>query len=99
MFPALGRDKATKDHLKMVKALELYREGINLHAARHHWAVRAIRAGTPAEVVGRQLGHKDATMVLKVYGRFVPRSEDRDKWERMATAMDKEQARAARRGA
>ncbi len=42
---------------------------------------------------------KDATMVHEVYWRFVPRTADRDKWERMATAMDEEQARLARRGA
>lgn len=99
LFPTLDRTTATKAHLKIARALELHQKGITLRAARHHWAVRAIRAGTPAELVGRQLGHKDATMVLKVYGRFVPRSADRDKWERLATAMDKEQARSASRGA
>ncbi len=97
LFPAMDRNKATKAHLKMAKTLKLYREGVTLHGARHHWAVRAIRAGVPAEAVGRQLGHKDATMVLNVYGRFVPRSEDRDKWERMSTAMDQEQATGRRR--
>ncbi len=93
------RTTATQEHLARCKALGLYRQGVNLHAARNHWAVRAIRAGTPAELVGHQLGHKDATMVLKVYGRFVPRGDDRDRWERVATAMDKEQARTARREA
>jgi len=36
---------------------------------RHSYAVRAARAGTPAELISRQLGHANAVLVLKVYGR------------------------------
>ena len=54
--------------------------------ARHSYAVRAIRSGVPAELVARQLGHADAVLVLRVYGRFAPRQEERDKWERVASA-------------
>jgi integrase len=57
---------------------------------RHTYAVRAIRAGTPAEIVARQLGHANAVLVLKVYGRFAPTQRERDHWERMATEMDKQ---------
>jgi hypothetical protein len=38
-------------------------------------------------------------MVLKVYGRFMPQTDDRDRWERVAAAMDEERAQAARRRA
>jgi integrase len=56
---------------------------------RHTYAVRAVRAGTPPEVVATQLGHVDATLVNKVYGRYKPNSAERDHWERMATERDK----------
>lgn len=55
---------------------------------RHTYAVRAIRAGTPPEVVATQLGHADATLVNKVYGRYKPNSAERDHWEHMATERD-----------
>jgi integrase len=80
-------------------AASLVAEGYAVYAgytprdARHTYAVRAIRAGVPAEVVGRQLGHKDGRMVTKVYGRFVPRQSERDYWERVAT--EREQRRTS----
>ena len=50
-----------------------------VHDARHFYAIRAVRAGTPDELVARQLGHADIAMVAKVYGRFAPRSDERDR--------------------
>ncbi len=47
---------------------------------RHTWAVRAVRAGMPLELVARQLGHVNALLVLKVYGRFIPTTEEMDSW-------------------
>jgi integrase len=58
-----------------------------LHDARHHWAVRMARASDPFELIARQLGHRD---VAKVYGRFKPNTEERDRWERIAVAGDEE---------
>jgi integrase len=58
--------------LKAAKLDESYTQ----HDHRHTWAVQAIRDGIPLHVVAHQLGHRDATMVLKVYGRFVPTSAD-----------------------
>ena len=60
-----------------------------VHDSRHFYAIRAIRAGTPYELVARQLGHADIAMVAKVYGRFAPRSDERDRWEKIAAAQDK----------
>lgn len=56
--------------------------------ARHTFAVRLIKAGTPAKVVAAQLGHKDPTMVNKVYGIYMPDSAERGRWEQAAAAMD-----------
>jgi hypothetical protein len=36
--------------------------------------------------------------VLKVYGRFMPSQQDRDKWERIAARQDAEAAKIASRG-
>lgn len=59
-----------------------------LKNARHHWAVRAIRAGTPIKLVQAQLGHATATLTLDTYGLFQPQGEDRAHWEREATKRD-----------
>jgi hypothetical protein len=46
------------------------------------------RAGAPFELIARQLGHRDVAMVAKVYGRFKPDTEERDRWEQAAAARD-----------
>ncbi len=92
LFPAPSRWTASDYHRARLEALGLRgsgRDALRLHDARHHWAVRMIRAGTPIELVARQLGHVDGTLALRVYGRFVPRTEDRQRWESKATAMEK----------
>lgn len=47
-----------------------------LHDLRHTYAVNKLKAGYPAQVIATQLGHRDATMVLKVYGRYIPEKSD-----------------------
>ncbi|HEX6966290.1 MAG TPA: hypothetical protein VF166_10860 [Gemmatimonadaceae bacterium] len=49
---------------------------------------RAARAGTPPQVIARQLGHVNAVLVLKVYAQFFPNSDERDRWERKAAELD-----------
>lgn len=55
---------------------------------RHTWAVRYVRANVPIEAIARQLGNT-AAIVAKVYGRFAPRKEERDMYERMAANHDR----------
>lgn len=50
--------------------------GHRLHDLRHTYAVNALKKGYKPTVVAHQLGHKDATMVTKVYGRFIPDESD-----------------------
>lgn len=71
--------------------------GYTMRDARHTWAVRAIRAGMPVELVARQMGHVDGTLVLKVYGRFVPKQAERQRWEEVAAARDLEAIEEAKR--
>ncbi len=49
-----------------------------------------MRSGWPAELIARQCGHRDSTLVLKVYGRFRPTSEELDHWEKKAAAFDEQ---------
>lgn len=86
IFPGMTRGTARYQHARATERCEL--PGYQLRDSRHSYAVRAAKAGTPPEIIARQLGHKDAVMVLKVYGRFFPSSEERDKWERIAAAQD-----------
>jgi hypothetical protein len=59
------------------------------------------RAGAPFELIARQLGQREVAMVAKVYSRFKPDTEERDRWERIAAARDAEKRphRGAKRGA
>ena len=88
LFRGLNRWAAGDVHRDRLHALGLV--GYRLHDSRHHWAVRMVRAGMPLELVARQLGHRDVVMVAKVYGRFVPTHQERDRWEQAAAALDRE---------
>lgn len=80
-------------HLATVRSLKL--PEYPLHSARHHWAVRQLRAGAPVGLVQRQLGHSTAKETLDTYGRFIPSTDDRAKWEAAATMQDKKRKRAS----
>ncbi|MEO7503534.1 MAG: hypothetical protein ABIW94_12930, partial [Gemmatimonadaceae bacterium] len=84
----------TEDAPGLSKDFPIYR-GYTMRDQRHTYAVRAIRAGTPAELVARQLGHANAVLVHKVYGRFSPSQEERSKWELIAAAQDLERKAGA----
>ena len=43
---------------------------------------------TPYQLVGRQLGHADVQMVARIYGRFSPCSDERDRGEKIAAQLD-----------
>jgi hypothetical protein len=91
----LNRYTASDKHRAACKALAL--EDYRLKDQRHSYAVRAARAGTPAELIGRQLGHANAILVLKVYGRFMPSQQERDRWEQVAAAQDADQEKNRRK--
>jgi integrase len=96
LFPGLKRGAVGYHHRQVCARLEITDH--QLRDSRHSWAVRAAKAGTPAEIIARQLGHADAVMVLKVYGRFMPSQHDRDKWEAIAALQDQEQAQGQGNG-
>jgi integrase len=90
LFPGINRWTASDKHREACTALGI--EDYQLKDSRHTYAVRAIRAGAPFEVVARQLGHADTTMVVRVYGRFTPTEDEITAWERIAAAQDAERA-------
>ena len=71
-------------HRETTKALGLT-EHLRVHAARHHWAVLALRAGVSVRMVQVQLGHAAPTLTLALYGAFVPGTEDRAAWRARIT--------------
>lgn len=52
-------------------------EGTTSHDLRHHYASVLLFAGESVVAVAERLGHKNATLVLKVYGHLMPGSEER----------------------
>jgi integrase len=86
LFPHCDRWRAQDHHKAAREAVGI--EDYRVHDERHSYAVRAARAGTPPELIARQLGHANAILVLKVYGRFMPSQQERDKWERIAAQQD-----------
>lgn len=58
--------------------------------ARHTYAVRMVKAGTPLLQVGKQLGHASVEMTATVYGLYEPSQAEREHWEKVATARDAE---------
>jgi integrase len=86
LFRGLDRWHVGAVHRERLRVLALPHHRV--HDARHFYAIRAIRAGTPYELVARQLGHANVQMVATIYGRFAPRSDERDRWEKIAAAQD-----------
>jgi integrase len=74
LFPGVTDDHALDVFRAAQKAVGI--NGHRLHDLRHTYAVNALKKGYKPQVVAAQLGHKDATMVTKVYGRFVPDASD-----------------------
>jgi integrase len=50
--------------------------GYTMHDARHSFAVRAMKAKVDPQHIASNLGHRDASLVLKVYGKHRITAED-----------------------
>jgi integrase len=85
LFPAdFEATSLSRIHRRTVTALKLT-PACTMHAARHHWAVMRLRAGTPVAVVQNQLGHSTPMLTLTTYGPFIPTGADRAYWEEQTT--------------
>lgn len=67
--------RALAAHRAALKALELH-TSYTMHDARHSFAVRCIKAGIDPQLIANNLGHRDATMVLRIYGKYRPTAAD-----------------------
>jgi len=74
LFPSITERQALAAFKAAQAAAKI--DGHVLHDLRHSYAVNALKAGLRAEVVSHQLGHKDASMVVKIYGRYLPDAAD-----------------------
>lgn len=75
VFEGLDYETARREHREALKAKEL-REDYRMHDARHSLAVRWMQKGIGPEIIANNLGHRDASLVLKLYGRYRPRADD-----------------------
>jgi integrase len=75
LFEGVTARRALDVQRASLKALQLD-ESYTLHDARHSYAVRRMKAGDDPQMIAHNLGHKDAFMVLKVYGKYRPTAQD-----------------------
>jgi integrase len=87
LFPGFRVGVVWHWHRETVDALGLA-DRLKVHAARHHWAVLALRAGGPVRVVQCQLGHATPALTLGLYGAFLPSGEDRATWRARVTSHE-----------
>jgi integrase len=51
---------------------------IRIHDLRHTYATLLLQAGAPITYVSQQLGHRDASITLRVYAHWIPDSSRRE---------------------
>lgn len=66
-FNRMGDDREVQGH-----------SGSSRCPVQHHTAVRdpGVKAGVDPQLVANNLGHKDTVMIMKVYGKYRPKTED-----------------------
>jgi hypothetical protein len=67
---ALDESNVRKAFNRLLDAADLHRRGP--HQMRHIFASPLLREGAPITYVSRQLGHKDASITLRVYAHWIP---------------------------
>lgn len=75
VFDGIDYESARREHRNALKALGLSSD-YRMHDARHSLAVRWMRQGIEPQIIATNLGHRDASLVLSLYGRHRPRAED-----------------------
>jgi integrase len=72
-------DKAGKGFFSDVVTAAGIAGRVRWHDLRHYYAVRGLLAGVPLAVMSTWLGHSDANLTAKRYGRWA--SEARQQWQ------------------
>ena len=73
LFPGIDRSRVYHVHEKACRKLGAEFSGYRFHDARRSYAIIALKLGATHEAVAYILGHKDASLVLRVYGRYAPK--------------------------
>ena len=73
-------------------------DDFTFHGLRHTYASQLIQAGATVYAVADQLGHADATTVLKTYGHLSPQIRESEVRQRFTTISDENVRLAAERG-
>jgi len=69
-LPLQGCHLGQREFARVIKAADVRR--IKFHGLRHTCATLLLAAGEPVHVVAARLGHKDATITMKVYAHVLP---------------------------
>jgi integrase len=72
LFPGIDRSRVYHMHESLCKKLGPEFAHYRFHDARRSFAITALKNGATHESVSYILGHKDAALVLRVYGRYAP---------------------------
>lgn len=95
LFPGITGPDALDTFKAAQQAVGL--SGHRLHDLRHTYAVNSLRMGLRPEVVAFQLGHKDASLVHRVYGRYVPNAADYEAGSATKSATSPKKPREVKR--
>jgi len=79
---ALDEANVRKAFNRILDAAELDRRGP--HQMRHTFASLLLQDGAPITYVSRQLGHKDASITLRVYAHWLPDASN----DKLVDALD-----------
>lgn len=82
-FARLSYDTDWKSFRRVVAALKIHDYTMKDH--RHTWIGQALKDGIGLHPVAQQAGHKDPTMILKVYGRHISQAEAYQRQNRAAS--------------
>jgi integrase len=93
LWPGLTRQQVYKAHQAAAAAIGL--EDYTPRDARHSWAIRALGRGATFHDVATQLGHRDTSMVHRVYARFLPELDGRLARDRGAAEVPAASVRSA----
>ena len=91
LFPGVTRWAPAKAHKRACDALGI--TDYTLRDSRHTFAVAAVKAGVPLQLIAHQLGHADTQMVVRCYGRYQPGQAE------MAQMFDRAELRDNQSGA
>jgi len=72
LFEGATEERARAAHRRAIKALG-FDGGYRMHDAQHSYALMRVERGDNVVEIARDLGHRDATMVLKIYGKYAPK--------------------------